>query len=378
MTKPLKIALTLCLTLPLWAAAMSAQAGRYPDLPHAIKFGSGAMIDSTAYVGLGSAGKRFYALDLSQKNGEWKAIAEFPGGARRYAVAAALNGELYIFGGLKQTESGFEVVNDAYRYQPEKNRWVKLNTQAPRGIVGAGAAVYQDKIYLFGGNNSDVLNTYLHDRALAPSKAAKDAVKQAYLAQRPQDYFFTAESLSYDVAENRWRNEGKFPFSGRACAAVAGNGETVLMVSGAVKPGLNTPAAQLGSIGKQRVEWRKLPNLPMTIGENAQEGLSGAAAGYSHGYYLIAGGTSFPGAQQQYQQGKLFAHQGLSQAWHKEIYILKDNRWKAFGELTTGVSHAVTVSYDNQILLIGGESDGGKAVSAVQVLSYDGSRLTIE
>lgn len=367
----------LVMMLVLSVATGMAHAGTYPDLPEPIKFGSGALIGDTVYVGLGSAGKQFYALDLSHKKAQWQTIAEFPGGDRQYAVAAALNGELYVFGGLQASENGLQVVNDGYRYDPQQDRWLALNTRAPRGIVGAGAVVYQDKIYLLGGNNPEVLGAYLQDYAKATDQTSKEAVKQAYFEQPPQDYFFTTELLSYHTDENRWRNEGKFPFSARTCATVIGQGETVLVVSGALKPGLNTANTQQGQIGKRRVEWKKLPDLPAVAGES-QEGLSGAGGGYSHGYYLVAGGTNFPGAQQQFKQGKLFAHEGLSQAWHDEIYTLKNGRWKIIGELNQAVSHAVTVSYDNKMLLIGGESDGGKALSAVQVLSYDGSRLIIE
>ncbi|MGR3807096.1 N-acetylneuraminate epimerase [Pasteurella testudinis] len=377
MTRFPKTAFRSCLAFALLASAGVAQAGTYPDLPEPIKFGSGALLGETVYVGLGSAGDRFYRLDLGRKKAEWQAIAEFPGGNRLYAVAAALNGELYIFGGLQQTEDGLYIVNDAYRYVPQEDRWIALDTRAPRGIVGAGAVVYQDKIYLLGGNNPEVLGGYLQAYAGAADQTAQEAVKQAYFEQRPQDYFFTAELLSYQAAENRWRNEGKFPFSARTCASVIGQGETVLVVNGAVKPGLNTANTQQGRLGKPRTEWKKLPDLP-AVGEKTQEGLSGAGGGYSHGYYLVAGGTNFPGAQQQFQQGKLFAHEGLSQAWHDEIYTLKNGRWKMIGELNAASSHAVAVSYDNKVLLIGGESHGGKALSAVQVLSYDGSKLIIE
>ncbi|MDH3000764.1 N-acetylneuraminic acid mutarotase [Chelonobacter oris] len=372
----LKTVLRACFTFSFLTVAMAAQAGSYPDLPQPIKFGSGALIGNTVYVGLGSAGNRFYALDFSRQQSQWQPIAEFPGGERQYAVAAALNGKLYIFGGLQQGENGLQVVNDAYRYDPRQNNWAKLDTGAPRGIVGAGSAVYQEKIYLLGGNNPEILGAYLHDYAAA-DHTEKEAVQQAYFEQRPQDYFFTAELLSYQPSDNRWRNEGSLPFSARTCAAVVGQGETVLVVSGAVKPGLNTANTQQGLIGKQRTEWKKLSDLPAVVGKTA-EGLSGAAAGYSNGHYLIAGGSNFPGAQQQFRQGKLFAHQGLSRAWHNDIYTLKNGRWKRIGELTNGVSHAVTVSYDNNVLLIGGESHGGKALSAVQVLRYDGNGLIIE
>ena len=37
-----------------------------------------------------------------------------------------------------------------------------------------------------------------------------------------------------------------------------------------------------------------------------------------------------------------------------------------------------SVSYDNKVLLIGGETEGGKALTSVQTMSYDGKQLKVE
>lgn len=67
-------------TFILGLTAFSAQAV-YPDLPIGIKGGAGALIGDTIYVGLGSGGDKFYALNLKEKDAQWKEIAAFPGGA---------------------------------------------------------------------------------------------------------------------------------------------------------------------------------------------------------------------------------------------------------------------------------------------------------
>ena len=47
--------------------------------------------------------------------------------------AAAVDGKLYVFGGLqKKNEKGeLQLVNDAYRYNPSDNTWMKLPTRSP-------------------------------------------------------------------------------------------------------------------------------------------------------------------------------------------------------------------------------------------------------
>ena len=82
--------------------AVTAQAAAYPDLPVGIKSGAGALIGDTVYVGLGTGGDKFYALDLKIPHAQWKEIAAFPGGDRNQPVAAAVDGKLYVFGGLQK------------------------------------------------------------------------------------------------------------------------------------------------------------------------------------------------------------------------------------------------------------------------------------
>ena len=84
--------------------AFSASAQAYPDLPVGIKNGTGALIGDTVYVGLGSGGNKFYSLDLKDPAAQWKEIAAFPGGERNQPVAAAVDGKLYVFGGLQKNE----------------------------------------------------------------------------------------------------------------------------------------------------------------------------------------------------------------------------------------------------------------------------------
>ncbi|OOF70698.1 N-acetylneuraminate epimerase [Rodentibacter caecimuris] len=370
----------ICLYSALFTIVASASVqAAYPDLPIGIKSGAGALIGNTLYVGLGTGGDKFYSLDLKTPNAQWQEIASFPGGERSQPIAAAVDGKLYIFGGLQKNEKGeLQLVNDVYSYNPTDNAWTKLPTRSPRGLVGASGASKADKIYIIGGSNLSIFNGYFQDyTAAGDDKAKKDAVAAAYFNQRPEDYFFTTELLSYEPATNKWRNEGRVPFSGRAGAAFTIEGNQLIVVNGEVKPGLRTAETHLGLFSKNSVMWKNLPNLPAPKGKT-QDGLAGAMAGYSNGYYLVTGGANFPGAIKQFKEGKLFAHQGLTKAWHKEVYTLNKGKWKIIGELPTSIGYGVAVSYNNKVLLIGGETDGGKALTTVQTMSYDGKKLTIE
>ena len=101
--------------------------------------------------------------------------------------------------------------------------------------------------------------------------------------------------------------------------------------------------------------------------------------GYSNGHYLVGGGVNFPGAAQQFKAGRLFAHEGLTKEWHKDVYTQGGKGgWKIIGELPVGIGYGVSISYNNKVLLIGGETTGGKALTSVQAISYDGKQLIIE
>ncbi|MFC0309886.1 N-acetylneuraminate epimerase [Gallibacterium trehalosifermentans] len=365
----------------LSVAAFAAQAGQYPDLPVGIKSGGGALIGDTVYVGLGSGADKFYALNLKSAQDGWQEIAPFPGGDRSQPVVSAVDGKLYVFGGLQKNEKGeLQLVNDAYRYDPQNNTWTKLPTRSPLGLVGATGVNYGDKVFVIGGSNLSIFNGVFQDLVAAgDDQAKKDAVLNPYFDQRPQDYFFNTTLFSYQPSTNKWYNEGQLAFSGRAGAAVVVKGEQITVINGEIKPGLRTAEAAQGKFKKENgIDWTKLPNLPAPEGAAVQEGLAGAYAGYSNGYLLVTGGANFPGSTQQFKDGQLYAHKGLSKAYPAEVFALDKGKWKQIAKLPYGSGYGVTVSYGNKVILIGGETDGGKPLTTVRTLSFDGKKLTVD
>lgn len=360
-------------------ATFATSAVAYPELPKGIKSGGGALVGDTVYVGLGSAGADFYKLNLKDANAQWEAIAQFPGGDRSQPVVAAVQGKVYVFGGLQKNAKGeLQLVNDAHVYDPATNVWTKLPTRSPLGLVGATGATYDNKIYVFGGSNLSIFNGYFQDYTAADDEGKKK-VMDAYFNQRTQDYFFNTTLFAYEPATNRWYNEGKLPFSGRAGAAVYIDKGTVTLVNGEVKPGLRTDNWIQGKFKKNgEVDWGKEKDVPGVNGQ-VQDGYAGAYLGKSHGYLLLTGGANFPGAAQAYKSGKLFAHQGLTKTYHNDVFALKDGKWKLLDtKLPQVAGYGVTVTYGDKVLLIGGETVKGTPLTTVVELSYDGKQLTVK
>lgn len=362
----------------------AAQAAQYPDLPVGIKNGSGALIGDTVYVGLGTGGDKFYSLNLKEKDAKWQETAAFPGGKRNQPVAAGIDGKLYVFGGFQDTDvAKNQVINDAYAYNPADNTWTKLQTRSPRAAVGASAAATKDKVYFVGGINQEIWNGLFQDIAAAGGDKDKEKnIFDPYFNLRAQDFFFSSEVVSYEPATNTWRNEGYFPYSGRAGAAVAIKDNKLLVVNGEIKAGLRTDTTEIGTIGKDGITWKQLGKLPAPKGYKQQEGIAGAMGGYTNGNYIVTGGANFPGARENYANGIMDAHRtgGLKKTHHSDVYALDSAKgsWKIIGNLPANIGYGVAVSYDNKVLLIGGETDGGKELTSVQSMSYDGKKLVIE
>lgn len=367
----------------LAATAFGAQAGQYPDLPVGIKGGTGTLIGDTVYVGLGSGGDKFFSLNLKEKDAKWQELPAFPGGSRNQPVSAAVDGKLYVFGGMQKTDvAANQIINDAYAFNPADNTWTKIKTRSPRSAsVGASAVAKDGKIYFIGGVNHEIWNGLFQDLE-GVAKEQQGQFLDPYFNLRHQDFFFNADILSYEPATNTWRNEGYFPYSGRAGASVAVKGDKILVVNGEIKAGLRTDTTELGTFGKDGITWKQLGKLPAPKGYEQQEGIAGGMGGYTNGNYIVTGGANFPGARANYAKGINDAHRtgGLKKTYHNAVYALDNAKgsWKVVGEYPQNIGYGVAVSYNNKVVLIGGETDGGKALTEVKTMSYDGKKLTIE
>ena len=105
-----------------------------------------------------------------------------------------------------------------------------------------------------------------------------------------------------------------------------------------------------------------LPQLQV----NGSQGVSAPFAGVSNGHVLVAGGCNFPGVP---------AAEGGRKVFYSDVYLLQGDRgWQKVGSLTDSVAYGVSVSVPEGVVMIGG-TNGRQSLSAVTLLSYDGSRV---
>ncbi len=190
------------LTAMIGASAAIASE-QWPDLPAGVKNGVGVKAGDVLYVGLGSAGQLFYALDLKDRKAGWKKMADFSGPARSGATASISDGKIFIFGGsgMETASAKSPVIFDSvYSYDIDENRWEREETQAPVGLLGATSHTLDDgEIVFFGGYNKQVFDKYLADVMSVDAKKEPEKwndIVNGFMGQLPQGYKWNQEVLA--------------------------------------------------------------------------------------------------------------------------------------------------------------------------------------
>jgi N-acetylneuraminate epimerase len=353
----------------------------YPEFPVAFKMGASAKVGQKIFAGLGSAGKSWYVLDLSAPEKQWQALADFPDMPRDAANAVAVGNRIYVFAGqgkINPSDKNLVIFDTVYQYDIDNNSWSKVTTRTPQGLLASAALTLDgENILFFGGVNKQIFDGYFQDYFITAdnNKPLQDEVANRYFNQRPQDYLFTAQVLSYNPKKNQWRNIGMDPNPVTIGTGIAVKGNRIHLVGGEIKPGLRSPAVKQIVVKNEDITWKKPVNMPPAHGDMIQEGIAGAYAGYSHDVLIAAGGANFPGAWKQYQAGQLFAHQGLKKTWRDDIYAEVKGKWIVAGKLPVAMGYGTYVQLDDGVLVVGGELQGGAASKDVFLLRWNGKQV---
>lgn len=378
--KKMMTLMALCLSV---AITTSGYATTLPDIPEPLKNGTGAIDNNgVIYVGLGTAGTSWYKIDLKKQHKDWEGIKSFPGGAREQSVSVFLNDELYVFGGVgkKNSESPLQVYSDVYKYSPVKNTWQKVDTISPVGLTGhTGVKLNETMVLITGGVNEHIFDKYFIDiAAAAADESEKNKVIYNYFNKPAKDYFFNKIVFIYNAKENTWKNAGELPDAGTAGSSSVMENNFLMLINGELKPGLRTDVIYRAMWDNDKLTWLKNSQLPPSPGEQQQEGLAGAFSGYSHGVLLVGGGANFPGAKQNYTNGKFYSHEGINKKWRDEVYGLVNGHWQYMGKMKQPLGYGVSVSYGDEVFLIGGENAKGKPVSSVTSFTMRDGNLLIK
>ena len=116
--------------------------------------------------------------------------------------------------------------------------------------------------------------------------------------------------------------------------------------------------------GQQAFNWISLPSLP------DKEGFAGMFAGVSDGQLFCMGGANFPGKR---------PWEGGVKKWYSNIYKLnRSGEWNKLPDtLASPLAYGVSVSANNKIYLVGGNTDN-IYTNKVYTLQWNGTRLVRE
>ena len=366
-------------------ATTSAFAAALPDVPVPFKSGAGAMNDGVIYIGLCTAGQDWYKLDTKAESPKWEAIAKFPEAARDQAQAVALNNKIYVFGGVGKINSDIlSVSNEVFEYDPATDTWTKLLTRSPIGLTGHTVVSADGKnAIVIGSVNKEIFDGFFKDLDYAAKAGDKDLsakINADYISKPVKDYFFNKAVLQYDPQTNLWSNLGDLPYFGTAGSAVAVDPQdhSVFVVNGERKPGLRTSTTVEFTVENGAAKFVQTPDLIPAKGEKVQEGVAGAFSGYSNGTLVVIGGANFPGSTVAYAKGKNFAHEGCTKTWRDEIFTYANGAWTHAGDLATPLAYGVSIQNGDELILVGGETTGGKATTDVITVSVQDGKVVTE
>jgi N-acetylneuraminic acid mutarotase len=201
----------------------------------------------------------------------WARVAEMPV-ALNHAAAVSWRGDGYVIGGYRGDTSLSGAVATLYRYDPERDRWTRLES-APTARGALAAGVIGDRLYAVGGVDAAgaTLRTLeIYDlrrrrwtrgpsmRVAREHLAAAVAGRRLYVLAGRVGGRNLAVAEAYDPARRRWLRVPSMrkPRGGIAAAAIGGR----IVVLGGEEGAGTIREVELYDPARRR--WSALPDLP--------------------------------------------------------------------------------------------------------------------
>jgi cyclically-permuted mutarotase family protein len=230
-----------------------------PPLPQPLDNLSAAILGDELYVFGGESDqgpvKSLYMLNLLNPKSGWQSLADLPGPARAFTALVALSGAessgLFVLGGRQTIDKQTTVLNDAYQYDPKRDRWVRL-PDLPVGVAAHAALdLGTNRLVLFGGDDGvrlrqiEALNNQIARQPDSAEKATWIAQRNELQTNHPG---FRREIWQFRTDTRRWSILGRMPFPAPVTTTAVRWDNAFVLPSGEVSPGIRTPAVRLITI----------------------------------------------------------------------------------------------------------------------------------
>jgi N-acetylneuraminic acid mutarotase len=282
--------------------------------------------------------------------------------SRTGAGAAAVNGIVYVMGGSQRynvTDTGFSYmsINATEAYNPATDTWT-LKAPMPTDRDGFGAAALQSEIYCFGGRNvskdssitTNVNEVYDTETDTWQTKKAMPTARYGIQASEVDGKFYLiggwiqSESSSiaeksaqveiYDPVTDTWATGSPMPtaVAGYASAVVDGK---IYIVSGVASGSAKTNLTQI--YDPKTDKWSLGAPIPMSVSYAAAIALTGANV--AKAIYVIGGNNA------TYPLNGQFANQ---------VYFLETNSWAVAAPMPVDRAGLALAVVNDTIFVMGG------------------------
>jgi SSS family transporter len=177
-----------------------------PALPQPLINACGVLLNGRVYLAggitspTGDAVNSFFSLDLAGNAKQWETLPALPGASRMLAMAGAMEGKVYVFGGVHLQQGQRKYLQDGWAYQPG-NGWKRV-ADLPYTLAAAPTPAYaagQSHLLLFGGDDG-------------ANAARVPELKDAHPG-------FSRHVLAYNTLTDAWSIIGDMPVDTRPDAA---------------------------------------------------------------------------------------------------------------------------------------------------------------
>ena len=238
------------------------QVSSLPDLPDPLTNIFLTSIGNVVYAiggdGPSLSSSDFLSLDLNKKNEGWKQLPNMPI-ALANSAAVVQNGadgvNIYVIGGRSKDPSGIsELHNTLLIYNLQTKTWksgspISDGSKTMNFSAGTAIPLLDHSVLIAGGDNGHVfhqIESYLVH--IAQSKTPEE--KEALIAKKNQLVInhqgFDKSLLLYNTRANTWSKIGELPFPAHVTTTAIKWGESIIISSGEIKPGVRTPNIMMG------------------------------------------------------------------------------------------------------------------------------------
>jgi len=278
--------------------------------PHARHEAGAVELNGRLYL-LGGRGNR-PVEEFDPATGRWRNLG-YPPFEMHHFQPVALNGYIYVIGAFTCCYPQESIISQVWRYQPATNSWSSVgNMPASRQRGSAAAVVYNNRMYIVGGNtrgHMDGAVNWLDEynpatgqwQQLASAPRARDHITAAVANGRlvvsagrrsayPNTWGNTVGATDiYDFATGQWSSAASIPTQ-RAGAMVVSTGSDVVVIGGESNSRGNAHN-EVEIFNVQSRNWRSAASL-------LQGRHSGGAAVLNGAIHVVAGGANRGGGSE--------------------------------------------------------------------------------